>query len=549
MRSVAVVIFGCLGRSLHITHKNHEEKIFNNLPKPHEIFYINNQVKIIDGQELSNEFKKLISPTLITEVTQEHIDSEITRLHPNYRSYFRPNYIKKAGINPLRNSYIETMASELLNSIHLRKHSHAVVFCSDFWFEKEFSESWLRGGKVVVSNQNPAEGYTNGLYIGEKKMVGDLLNSFSFLGSLAQRDYEKIIELNARKNKIPVIEKSIKFLKIRANGEPAYKHSNKIWEKICHIEREYESIHSKNLLNFHQSDMRDKKIIRFAHWKTTSPKEHARQHKLLTPSNTGIWGRAEISDDSSQADISIIHEYTSEKKLKKQNSLVLGYEPSWIYNLKKRSHKRRLHFNEGTCWQPQNWQFFIDLSYDDLKQQPTLKSKNLSIILSNKEKYIGHKLRHSIVSKISSLDSASIDIWGSVPPEKYKNCKGSPDGPLGNEGQTKGIKPYRYYLSIENGQADYYFSEKITVPYLFLTMPFYWGCKKIDKFFPKESYIQINPDKKGEAERIIELSKSPIREENIEYLKEAKDLVMNKYNAMATIDMALRSNNLIRDFC
>jgi len=40
-----------------------------------------------------------------------------------------------------------------------------------------------------------------------------------------------------------------------------------------------------------------------------------------------------------------------------------------------------------------------------------------------------------------------------------------------------------------------------------------------------------------------------LREENIEYLKEAKDLVMNKYNAMATIDMALRSNNLIRDFC
>jgi hypothetical protein len=80
-------------------------------------------------------------------------------------------------------------------------------------------------------------------------------------------------------------------------------------------------------------------------------------------------------------------------------------------------------------------------------------------------------------------------------------------------------------------------------------MPFYWGCKKIDKFFPKESYIQINPDKKGESERIIELSKSPIREENIEYLKEAKSLVMNKYNPMATIDMALRSDNLIRDFC
>jgi hypothetical protein len=78
-------------------------------------------------------------------------------------------------------------------------------------------------------------------------------------------------------------------------------------------------------------------------------------------------------------------------------------------------------------------------------------------------------------------------------------------------------------------------------------MPIYWGCKNIDKFLPKGSYINIDINKPGIEDEIIEISKSRLFEENIDYIAEARDLILNKYNLWPTIKKSFITNNILED--
>ncbi len=247
MKKLAVIIFGCLGRSLHITHKNHKERILNKINLDHDLIYVNNHTQEIDGVKSSPRFREIAKPNLLIELNQEYIDSKILKTHPHYKDYFKDNYINIHKKNPLRNSYIETIVSKTLNSPFLTEHTHALVFCADFWLEKYFDESWLDKNGVVTGDQNPGGGYTNGFYAGKKEQVSKLLDSFYDLKNLSKLDYEGILKLNAKKHRIPIFPEPIRFLKIRANGDLAYRGKKHSWKKIKHIESDY--INSKQTDN------------------------------------------------------------------------------------------------------------------------------------------------------------------------------------------------------------------------------------------------------------------------------------------------------------
>ncbi|MFN9907083.1 MAG: glycosyltransferase family 10 domain-containing protein, partial [bacterium] len=46
-------------------------------------------------------------------------------------------------------------------------------------------------------------------------------------------------------------------------------------------------------------------------------------------------------------------------------------------------------------------------------------------------------------------------------------------------------KDYLFTIAIENTSHDHYFTEKIINPFINNTVPIYWGCKKVDEYFPK----------------------------------------------------------------
>lgn len=105
------------------------------------------------------------------------------------------------------------------------------------------------------------------------------------------------------------------------------------------------------------------------------------------------------------------------------------------------------------------------------------KSKNCSMILSDKKWVEGHIFRHNIASLIQSLE-LNIDLYGN------SYCK------FTNKIET--LKDYRFSIVIENCKKDYYFSEKLIDCFLTGNVPIYWGCPSIHKFFNTKGMIIID---------------------------------------------------------
>ena len=102
------------------------------------------------------------------------------------------------------------------------------------------------------------------------------------------------------------------------------------------------------------------------------------------------------------------------------------------------------------------------------------KTKNLSIIASSKAFLEGHQLRHTVIQQF----------------------QGSIDGVYGNGYQQlpnkiTGLRDFRYSLIIENVRRNYFFTEKLIDAFVTGTVPVYWGCPDIAKFFNPDGMIQF----------------------------------------------------------
>lgn len=97
------------------------------------------------------------------------------------------------------------------------------------------------------------------------------------------------------------------------------------------------------------------------------------------------------------------------------------------------------------------------------------KTKNISIIASDKNTTKGQKLRHEIIRRFGD----QIDVYGS--------------GYNPIESKFEALAPYRYSIVIESGRFDYYFSEKLIDCLSVGTIPIYWGYPSIERFFSMNS--------------------------------------------------------------
>jgi Glycosyltransferase family 10 (fucosyltransferase) C-term len=102
------------------------------------------------------------------------------------------------------------------------------------------------------------------------------------------------------------------------------------------------------------------------------------------------------------------------------------------------------------------------------------KSKLLSIIASEKTATPGHKLRHAIVATYGGrIDGLFGRAYQAIP---YK---------------ADGLRDYMFTFAIENARYDYYFTEKLIDCFVTGTIPIYWGCPSIGRFFDVEGIIVI----------------------------------------------------------
>ena len=131
------------------------------------------------------------------------------------------------------------------------------------------------------------------------------------------------------------------------------------------------------------------------------------------------------------------------------------------------------------------------------------KKKLISCIASRNTQTVGHRLRHRLIRRFA--EKYQWDLWGNG----YKSFQSKVD-PLAQ---------YFYTVAIQNGRYNTYFTEILTDPFLFRTIPIFWGAPDIGKIFNPKGFYCF--ETKKDLEAILEgistedyLLKSEIIEEN-----------------------------------
>jgi hypothetical protein len=174
------------------------------------------------------------------------------------------------------------------------------------------------------------------------------------------------------------------------------------------------------------------------------------------------------------------------------------------------------------------------LFYETPKPLPFIpqKSKLMSIMVSHKTYTPGHQYRHIIARHILKYN-LPIDIWGNGV-ENYKREFPNNKNIMGSfKSMEEMCKDYLFTIAIENTSHDHYFTEKIINPFINNTVPLYWGCKRVEEYFPKHT-IRLT----GNITRDVIIIHSVLRNPN-KYTAEYKidqEMVLNKVNLVKNIE-------------
>ncbi|AWI25673.1 glycosyltransferase family 10 domain-containing protein [Flavobacterium pallidum] len=158
----------------------------------------------------------------------------------------------------------------------------------------------------------------------------------------------------------------------------------------------------------------------------------------------------------------------------------------------------------------------VDKDYDflsDLKPDTLSKDNNIVWVTSNQRSSVGHINR--------------MDFLESIRPLEFVKLYGRGINPIDDKWEV--LSKSKYAIAYENYQNDYNWTEKITDCFLSYTMPLYFGCNRIENFFPKNSLIQLDPKDKHVSLYLKEISNSSKWEEGLEAIAEARNLALNEY--------------------
>lgn len=247
------------------------------------------------------------------------------------------------------------------------------------------------------------------------------------------------------------------------------------------------------------------------------PQALLNQYAQLTPNNSGVWKNIAGSQDIELSEYVVCLDRPS---ISQANSIHFRREPNIIKPWKSpKSFFSNFDYSSINTYHvctrtPRSYTLLEKESY-------TNRIKRVSAVSSDK-----HSHRTSFIKSITSNFAGRIDYFGNiftgkcVPPNQRRQA----------------FDQYLMSVCIENCSQENYFTEKITDCLLSWCMPLYWGCPNIHQFFPEGSYrlIDINT-----PNQIMEVANEPISKKEIKAMKEARNLILNKYNIWSTLHTIL----------
>lgn len=174
----------------------------------------------------------------------------------------------------------------------------------------------------------------------------------------------------------------------------------------------------------------------------------------------------------------------------------------------------------------------VDKDYDFLKNLSAAnlsKEDKLVWVTSNQRGSKGHQARMEFLDHISDLPF--LELFG------------------------RGIKPIddkwsvlstaKYAIAYENFHNDYYWTEKISDCFLSYTLPLYFGCKEIGQFFPKDSYIQLDPNDRHIKIFLRELMATKKWEQSLDAITQARNAILDQYQLFPFLTEQIQSRETV----
>jgi hypothetical protein len=121
-----------------------------------------------------------------------------------------------------------------------------------------------------------------------------------------------------------------------------------------------------------------------------------------------------------------------------------------------------------------------------------IKTKDLSWVTSNKTSFPGHLKRMELLNHLKRNNNIQPEVFG-------RGIRFLAD-------KWDGLAPYRYSIAVENSCGPDYWTEKLADCFLSWTLPFYYGCQNLEKYFPPEAFIRIDIENTEQTLHVIQNS-------------------------------------------
>jgi len=189
-----------------------------------------------------------------------------------------------------------------------------------------------------------------------------------------------------------------------------------------------------------------------------------------------------------------------------------------------------------------NWHFGFNFekkeyerfNFEKIKSLPVPpKNMNISVITSAATCFPGHRKRFLFLKKLIERYGDQIDYFG-------KGIKPIPD-------KADALLPYKFHICLENDSIADYWTEKFADPILGYSIPIYYGCTNIDKYFPEDSYYKIDIDRIEDSFRLIDLIlENPTKyyNEKLDNLFLSRKKIIDKYNLFPVLEDFITKNGI-----
>jgi hypothetical protein len=265
-----------------------------------------------------------------------------------------------------------------------------------------------------------------------------------------------------------------------------------------------------------------------------------------SPKESGSWGEITYTTNLNEAEYLIIEDGCSSdiyNRFPPNKRLYFSREAlddSSHYNYPGDQVKRSSYW-DGSGYLYTKWIYpgaygGINMTYDELSAEKEInKTKTISCVQTDKSRTPIHKARQIFIKKY--VHFYDIDVYGTISCanselERYNN--------FGHDCSNKrtALDQYKYTLAFDNQVTIRdFFGTQVTDALLRWTVPIYGGGGELGKYFPEKSFIKINPLNLDDVDRVNNLVQNDDFDSRKEAIKEARDLILNKYNAWPTINL------------